>query len=156
MFKNLLPWKHSTENDLMEIDPQNELSQFRANFDEMLDRMWRGDWDDAWNQGWGCEVQDAENELIVRAEAPGFEPDEIDVRLSAGRLVMQAEHKSDEDAKGDGNGQVSRYGKFYRSMTVPAGIESEQIEASYKNGILEVHLPKGEEARTKRIAVTAK
>ncbi|MCA9137573.1 MAG: Hsp20 family protein [Planctomycetales bacterium] len=41
-------------------------------------------------------------------------------------------------------------------MTVPAGIKADQIEANYKNGVLEVHLPKGEEARSKRIAVMAK
>lgn len=64
---------------------------------------------------------------------------------------MKAEHKSET-----GNGKVKRYGKFYRSLTVPRGIEADKINASYKNGVLEVHLPKGEEAKTKRIAVKAK
>ena len=95
-------------------------------------------------------------EIDVRAEAPGFEPDEIDVRLSAGRLVLQAEHKTEQDTTENGNGHFSSYGKFYRAMSVPAGIEADKIEASYKNGILEVHLPKGEEAKSKRIAVKAK
>jgi HSP20 family protein len=155
MFKNLIPWKHQSDSDLMEVDPKNELAQFRANFDRMLSKMWSGDWDDAWNNGWGCDVQDAEDEIVVRAEAPGFEPDEIDVRLSAGRLVIHAEHKTEQDTTGNG-GHFSSYGKFYRAMSVPAGIEADKIEASYKNGILEVHLPKGEEAKSKRIAVHAK
>lgn len=154
MFKNLIPWKHQSDSELMEVDPTNELAKFRANFDRMLSNMWRGDWDDAWNHGWGCDVQDAEDEIVVRAEAPGFEPDEIDVRLSAGRLVLQAEHKDEKET--EGNGHYSSYGKFYRAMSVPAGIEAEKIEASYKNGVLEVHLPKGEEAKSKRIAVQAK
>jgi HSP20 family protein len=156
MFKNLIPWKHQSDSDLMEVDPKNELAQFRANFDRMLSKMWSGDWDDAWNNGWGCDVQDSEDAIVVRAEAPGFEPDEIDVRLSAGRLVMQAEHKTDQEATGNGNGHFSSYGKFYRAMSVPAGIEADKIKASYKNGVLEVHLPKGEEAKSKRIAVQAK
>jgi HSP20 family protein len=156
MFKNLIPWKQQSDSELMEVDPKNELAQFRANFDRMLSKMWSGDWDDAWNKGWGCDVQDAEDEIVVRAEAPGFEPDEIDVRLSAGRLVMQAEHKTEVVKTGNGNGHFSSYGKFYRAMSVPAGIEADKIEASYKNGILEVHLPKGEEAKSKRIAVQAK
>ncbi|WP_246146432.1 Hsp20/alpha crystallin family protein [Rubripirellula lacrimiformis] len=140
----------------MGVDPKNELAQFRANFDRMLGRIWSGDFDDAWNRGWGCDVQDAESEIVVRAEAPGFEPDEIDVRLSAGRLVMQAEHKSEQESTGDSNGHFSSYGKFYRAMSVPTGIEADKIEASYKNGVLEVHLPKGEEAKSKRITVQAK
>jgi HSP20 family protein len=156
MFKNLIPWKRQSDTELMEVDPKNELAQFRANFDRMLTNLWRGDWDDAWNSGWGCDVQDAENEIVIRAEAPGFEPEEIDVKLSAGRLVMQAEHKTEQATPGNGVGHFSSYGKFYRAMSVPAGIEADKIEASYKNGILEVHLPKGEEGKSKRIAVQAK
>jgi HSP20 family protein len=154
MFKNLISRQPQTDSELMEVDPKNELSQFRAGFDRMLSNLWRGDLDEVWNNGWGCDVQDSENEIVVRAEAPGFEPDEIDVRLSAGRLVLQAEHKSEQET--EGNGHFSSYGKFYRAMSVPAGIEADKIEANYKNGILEVHLPKGEEAKSKRIAVTAK
>jgi HSP20 family protein len=155
MFKNLIPWKGQSDSDMMEIDPKNELAQFRVNFDRMLRNLWSGDWDDAWNSGWGCDVQDAEHEIVVRAEAPGFERDEIDVHLSAGRLVMQAEHKTEKDPSGNGSKHFSSYGKFYRAMSVPAGIKADQIEASYKNGILEIHLPKGEEAKSKRIAVKA-
>lgn len=154
MFKSLIPWKRQNNNDLMKIDPANELAQFRANFDRIMDRVWQGDWDEVWNSGWGCDVKDGEAEIVVRAEAPGFEPDEIDVRLSGNRLVLQAEHKSEQAT--DGEGRYSSYGKFYRSMTVPAGIEADKIEANYKNGILEVHLPKGKATRAKRIAVTAK
>lgn len=156
MFKNLIPRKHQGDTEMMEVDPKNELAQLRANFDRMLSSLWRGDWDDAWNNGWGCEVQDAENEIVVRAEAPGFEPEEIDVRLSAGRLVIQAEHKTEQDAPESGSTHYSSYGKYYRAMSVPAGIEANKIEATYKHGILEVHLPKGEEAKSKRIAVKAK
>ena len=166
MLKNLIPSKHQSDSEMMEADSKNELAQFRANFDRMLSKLWLGDWDDAWNSGWGCEVQDTENEIVVRAEAPGFEPEEIDVRLSAGRLVIQAEHKTEQDAPGqaspgqappsNGSRHYSSYGRFYRAMSMPAGIEADKIEASYKNGILEVHLPKGEAAKSKRIAVKTK
>jgi len=152
MFKNLIPRKNASDTEMVEIDPKNEIAQFRANFDKMLNRIWSGDWEDAWNTGWGCDVQDGETEIVVRAEAPGFEPDEIDVQLSGNRLVVRAEHKTETKT---GNGNTSRYGKLYRAMSVPSGIEADKIEASYKNGILEVHLPKGEEARSKRIAVEA-
>ncbi len=122
--------------------------------DRFLSDPWGGDWDDAWNKGWGCEVKDDEDEIFVRAEAPGFEPQEIDVHLSAGRLVMQAEHQSERDT--NGNGHTTSYGKFYRAINIPEGIDADKIEANYKNGVLEVHLPKTEAARPKRIAVKAK
>lgn len=150
MFKNLIPWGKSHDTDLVTVDPKTEVAQFRANFDKMLERIWSGDWEDAWNSGWGCEIQDGESEIIVRTEAPGFEPDEFDVQLSGNRLVVQAEHKTESKK---GNGTSSRYGKLYRAMTVPSGIDAGKIEANYRNGVLEVHLPKGEESRSKRIAV---
>ena len=153
MFKNLIPWKKSTPAELVEIDPTTEVAQFRTNFDNMLDRIWSGDWEDAWNAGWGCDVQDGEDEIVVLADAPGFELDEFDVQLSGNRLVVQAEHKTE---KTNGNEQISRYGKLYRAITVPSGIEADKIAANYKNGVLEIHLPKGEEARSKRIVVSAK
>ena len=53
-------------------------------------------------------------------------------------------------------GRTARYGKFYQSMSVTARIDADKIEANYKNGNLEVHLPKAEVTRAKRIAVTAK
>ena len=49
MFKNIIPRKRKNQNELMQIDPGNELSQFRANFDRMLDHFWQGDWDEVWN-----------------------------------------------------------------------------------------------------------
>lgn len=153
MFKNLIPWGSSKETEMVAVDPKTEVAQFRANFDKMLERIWSGDWEDAWNSGWGCDIQDGEGEIVVRTEAPGFEPEEFDVQLSGTRLVVQAEHKTES---GNGNGKSTRYGKLYRAMTVPSGIEADKIQASYKHGILELHLPKGEEARSKRIAVAAK
>lgn len=151
MFKSLIPWSKATDSDATGSDMTNEISRFRADFDNLIERLFSAEGDNPWSTGWGCEVKDGENEIVVSAEAPGFDPQEIDIQLSGNRLVMQAEHKSES-----GNGKVKRYGKFYRSITVPRGIEADKIDASYKNGVLEVHLPKGEEAKTKKIAVKAK
>ncbi|EMI45661.1 Hsp20/alpha crystallin family protein [Rhodopirellula sp. SWK7] len=141
-----------TKEALVEVDPMTELSQIRSNFDRMLGGMLRGHWEEAWNAGWGCDVKDDPAEFFVRAEAPGFEPDEIDVQISGNRLVMQAEHESETD---DAHGKSSRHGKLYRAVTLPAGIDEDKIQASYKNGVLEVHLPKSDAVKPKRISVTA-
>lgn len=154
MFKNLIPRQHPAKSGLAEHDSSKEFAEFRDNFDRLMSQFLQGDWDEVRSQSWGCDVQDSEDELVVRAEAPGFDPEEIDVHLSGDRLVIQAEHKAEQ--KTDGNGRYSHYGKFYRSMNVPSGIEADKIEANYKNGVLEVHLPKGEQARSKRISVAAK
>lgn len=163
MFKNLIPWRQKREQqagrgDLLTTPANGELSHVRDDFASLLDRFY-GDaptiWGDfnQWDVGWGCDIEDADNEIVVRAEAPGFEPDEIEVQMSGNRLVLQAEHKQEKKEK---NGHSMHYGKFYRTMTMPRGIEADKINAEYKNGIVEVHLPKGPEAQSKRIPVKAK
>ncbi len=150
MFKNLIPWRHARDTDLATTDTSDEMTRFRSQFDQMLSRLF--DDDSAIATGWGCDVQDGEDSVTVRAEAPGFQPEEIDVQLSGNRLVMQAEHR--EESK-TAEGQRSQYGRLYRSVMVPSGIEADQIQATYKNGVLEIKLPKNEAMKSKRIEIAA-
>tara|TARA_R110002049_G_scaffold50370_3_gene143117 strand:- start:160663 stop:161124 length:462 start_codon:yes stop_codon:yes gene_type:complete len=153
MFKNLIPWRHANDTDMTTTDTSDDVARFRGNFDQLLGRLFDVDGDSERSIGWGCEVRDGEDAVSVRAEAPGFEPDEFDVQLSGNRLIIQAEHR--EEAK-KGNGSQAHYGRLYRSLTVPSGIEADRIDATYKNGVLEVTLPKEESAKSKRIKVAAK
>lgn len=158
MIKSLIPWRRHAIKVPAHRESgagSKELSQVRDEFQSMFDRLWKdpssalADFD-RWDIAGGCDLEDHEDEITVRAEAPGFDPEEIEVSMSGNRLVMQAEHKESED-----DGRRFRYGKFYRSVTVPRGIEADKIEAAYRNGVLEVHLPKGPEAHAKRIPVKA-
>jgi len=162
MFKNLIPWHHKREKpgqgDLLTRPTGGELARFREDFGSLLDRFYDSApsiWDDLnqWDVGWGCDVEDTDKEIVVRAEAPGFQPDEIEVQMSGNRLVVQAEHKEEKKGK---NGHSMHYGRFHREMTLPRGIEADKINAEYKNGIVEVRVPKGSEAQSKRIPVKAK
>lgn len=166
MLNNLLPWgkkqeRSASDTDTLVAEP-SQLARLRDEFDAMLEHFrhapsLRGEPSeglestDPWNVGWGCDLQDKDNEVVVRAEAPGFDPEEIDVRVSGNRLVMEAEHKTESEK----NGGSYQYQRFFRTMTIPRGIQADQIEAQYKNGVLEVHLPKGPDAQAKRIAVKA-
>ena len=157
MIKHLIPWHRHGEKIPARRGAEagvGEFGQLRDEFQSMFDRFWNDSSGaladlDRWDIASGCDLEDHENEITVRAEAPGFDPQEIEVSMSGNRLVMQAEHKE----QSDGNGSRYRYGKFYRSVTVPRGIEADKIQAEYKNGVLEVHLPKGPEAQAKRIPV---
>lgn len=160
MFKNLIPWRKKHESHHVPVRGElttpmsNDIARLRDEFDSMLDRFWNGNlWEDfdRWNIGWGCDMEDSDKEVVVRAEAPGFKPDEIDIQLSGDRLILQAEHL--EESKKNGG---TYHSKFYRSMMMPRGIEANNIRADYKNGVLEVHLPKGPEAQAKRIPVKTK
>jgi len=124
---------------------------FQDVFDSFFDRMmrhWAGPL--APERGglrfWDFDVSENEKELVVRAELPGFEPDDIDIRANDNSLTIQAEKKSEGE-------QEEAYRSFYRSVTLPAGIDTEKVQASYRNGVLELHLPRSEEAQPRRIKV---
>jgi HSP20 family protein len=103
-------------------------------------------------EGWGLEMEEKEEEVIVRAEVPGFEANELDVRLAGDLLTIRAEHKA-EPKKGGEEPVEERYGKMERTLTLPPGIVPEKVEARYHNGVLEVHVPRSPAVMPKRIEV---
>jgi len=107
--------------------------------------MSRGDWE--LDLGW----EDKGQEYLFRTELPGFEPDEIDIKLSGNLLTVRAEHK--EEKKDKQGGASYRYGAFTRTFTLPHGADEEKLDARYHHGVLEVHLPKTAAADSKRIEV---
>jgi HSP20 family protein len=157
--KSMIPWKRRNENGgstALAERPRDALTQMRGELDSLFDRFF-GDWPtpagrDWPMMGWGFDVDDKENEIVVRADAPGFEPDDFNVEIVGENLVLEAEHKEEEKK---GNGRHYRHGTLYRRVALPHGVETDKIEARYHNGVLEVHVPKGEEAKGKRITVKA-
>ena len=97
------------------------------------------------------ETEELENEIVLRAEVPGFEMSEIEVTLLGNELTVRAEHTEPEPRKGEA--PERGYARLERTMTLPAGIVPEKIEARYHNGILEVHIPRSPEAKPRRIEV---
>jgi HSP20 family protein len=157
---NLIPWKkkHQPTNggSLIAQPVDRSLTQFRNDFESLVSRFWN-DWpfgDDRWLQsrlGWSFDIDDKDDEYVVRAEAPGFEADDFEVDVRGNYLSIRAEHK--EEQKNDDNGSRYQYGKFERTTLLPPGVDTENVSARYRSGVLELHLPKKEEARGKRITV---
>ena len=98
---------------------------------------------------WGFEMEEKEGEVVCRAEVPGFEPKEIEVILLGNVLTIRAEHKPVPNAKKEEVPPV----KLERSMTLPTGVNPEKVEALYRYGVLEVHIPLGPEAKPRHIVV---
>jgi HSP20 family protein len=115
--------------------------------------------------GWGTamaavDVVDKEKEIQVRAELPGMDENDIDVRLSEGLLTIHGEKKEErEEGEEEGSYYVSerRYGSFQRSFRIPDGIDLNKVEAEFKKGVLTVTLPKTKEAqeKTRKIQIKA-
>jgi HSP20 family protein len=104
---------------------------------------------------WGAEVEPTEKEVVVRAELPGFEPNEIEVHLVGEVLIIEARHGEPvpEEKKEKEAIKEVPYAHVRREITLPAGVEAEKAVATYRNGILEVRFPKLPEAVGRRIEV---
>lgn len=157
--RNLIPWKRREDErgiSALAERPGDALSEMHRELDSLFGRYF-GDLlslsgRDSPLMNWGFDVDDRENEMVVSADAPGFEPDDFDVQIVGDSLVVKAEHKEEEKK---GNGHHYRRGSLYRRVALPPGVEADQIQARYHNGVLEVHVPKGEQAKGKRIAIKA-
>jgi HSP20 family protein len=100
----------------------------------------------------GLTMTETEKEYVVRAELPGFEPPEVTVTLLGNVLTVEAKH-GEEPKKGEPEVKERRYAHIKRAISLPEGAELEKLEATHRNGVLEVHLPKAPEAVPRRIEV---
>ncbi|MFC1665611.1 Hsp20/alpha crystallin family protein [Pseudomonadota bacterium] len=101
------------------------------------------------------DVKEDDDGYTVKADLPGVKKEDIDVSLQDGLLTINAETKMEKEDKEKGRviRQERRYGKFVRSMRLGTGINEAKVKASYKDGVLELKLPKSEEVKPKKISV---
>jgi HSP20 family protein len=109
---------------------------------------------------WNLEVEETEKEFVVKMEVPGFELPDFHLDLRGNKLLVKAEHtveakepaEKPEPAKKPLAKEVRSY---ERLLTLPEGIDLEKVEATYRNGVLTIVLPRKEETMGRRIPVHA-
>lgn len=109
--------------------------------------------------GWSPQVDilETDAELVLRADLPGLNKDQVDLEVSDGMLVMKGAKKEEKDEKGAEYRIVERtYGAFERAFALPSSVDAEHIRAEFTNGVLEVHLPKTEKSMGRRVQITQK
>jgi len=117
-----------------------------------------GDADTVPERAWAprCDVKEADSELIFSADLPGMSLDDISVELHGDTLTIKGERKQEQEEKTDNMHRVERViGAFYRAFTLGVPVKADEVKASYKDGVLTVSVPKAEDAKPKRIAITA-
>lgn len=152
---NLASWRNRERRRAAEYPLANLRNEFGTLFDRFFGILpAAGEGGDV-EYAWGLDVDETDREVIVRAEAPGFEAKDFDVELSGNVLHIRAEQKKEEkkDEKEKGGFTERRFARFERLVTLPEHLDRNKIEASYRNGVLEVRLPKTPEAQGKRIEV---
>jgi HSP20 family protein len=100
------------------------------------------------------DIAERKDAYLVTVELPGVEADDLEITLEDGLLTIQGErHSTQESSEQQFHRVERRYGAFRRSITLPAQVRAEQIEASFENGVLQIVVPKMEEAKPRRIQV---
>jgi HSP20 family protein len=107
-------------------------------------------------EGWTppVDVFEDKDKYVLRAEIPGMKKEDIEVSLDGNTLTISGERTQEEEKKEGETYRAERFfGRFQRSITLPASVQADKIEASYKDGVLTIRAHKSEEAKPKQIAV---
>ncbi len=130
------------------------LNRLRQEFDDLWQKfyvevpaLWNAERGDL---RWSFDVADQPEAYVVTAKAPGFKQSDFSVELRGDQLVLQASKTKEEKAK---DKELLTSTEFYRSMTIPAHVAADKIDAHYKHGVLTVTLPKTEEGKGRKIQV---
>jgi HSP20 family protein len=100
------------------------------------------------------DIHETEHELIVKADLPGVDPKDLDIRVENNLLTIRGERKFEKKVNEDNYLRVERaYGSFSRSFSLANTVNPEAIQADYQNGVLTLNIPKREEAKPKQIKV---
>jgi HSP20 family protein len=108
----------------------------------------------SFNWSIALDVVESDDEFIVKASLPGINPDDLEITFNDHNLTIKGEVTEEEELD-DAHYHLRerRYGSFTRSIKLPSGIEADKIEAKYDSGVLELHLPKVEEVKPKKITI---
>ncbi len=132
-------------------------------FDRMFEDFWRRPLPSRWRpeRWWPGEVSmpaldvfEEKDDVVVKAELPGLGKEDLQVQITGNTLTLKGEKKKKEEVKQEEYYYCERsHGSFTRNIELPCEVKSDQTKASFKDGVLEVRLPKTEESKKKSIAV---
>jgi HSP20 family protein len=137
-----------------------ELTRFRGELDNLFNRFFDLDWpvgteriaDALWRPR--LDLINGDKEITVKVELPGVEAKEIDIALEGRSLTIKGEKKQESETKEDNYQRMERsYGYFSRSLQLPAEVDQDKVDASYKKGVLKIVLRKTKASETKKIEI---
>ena len=144
--------------DLIPRKPFSELSTVRNE----MDRLWNRFLDDwplptVFTKGWApmADISETKDKLIVKAELPGLEPEDIKLSLSGNLLTIKGEKKKEKEEKDEQHYSLERYsGEFQRSFRLPVEVLEDKIDAKFDKGVLTITMPKATKTPKKEIKIS--
>ena len=145
--------------DLIRWEPRRRL--IRNLFDDFFDMVQsptlaRRGWPNGDMREPAIDLIDSKNELIVKAELPGVKKEDVTISLVNNSLTIKGEMEKEEETKKEAYSRRERaYGTYTRTVSLPMEIDSDKMRAKFKNGVLEISLPKKTETQSREITIEA-
>ena len=139
---------------LVRWQPWTELAGLQTEMSRLMNGLVEGN--DKTNQGWvpALDVWETDSEVVYAFDLPGLAEDDISIEVQEGSLTVTGERTRTSETSNDRFYRFERrYGTFTRTIGLPQGVSEDAIQASYDSGVLEIHVPKPEEAKPRRIQV---
>jgi HSP20 family protein len=139
--------------------PTSSLSPFRREVDRLFGSVFDSPFFEFQRSGLvpALDFSESEDAYNVKVELPGVEEKDISITLADGNLEIKGEKKVEKEEKAElCYCSERRYGSFSRVVEIPSSVDAEKVTATFKNGILEVALPKKEEAKPKEVKIKVK
>jgi HSP20 family protein len=143
---------------LVRWEPDRRLEAIQSDFDRVFDAFFGTRPANGPGRQWApaMDLVETDDHLVLKADLPGLDKDDVEIEVSDGVLTISGERKTEHEEREDGYHRVERaYGRFSRSLSLPDGIDAEQVKANFDKGVLEVRIPKPAERKPHRVQIGA-
>lgn len=139
-------------------DPFRDLITLREKMNRLFEEAFtsRGEEKELISSSWtpSVDIYETENALVLNAELPGLDEDDIEIKIEDNTLSIKGERKFEKETKEENYHRIERaYGSFYRSFSLPSYVDQDKIEAEHENGILKITMPKKPELKPRKVKV---
>jgi HSP20 family protein len=158
---NIIPWRNKKAEPTVE-PAESSLATLRDEMSRLFERFFREPfdvglskaWPAAFGRGVRMDLAESEKDVVIKAELPGVDPNDVEINVTGNMLTVRGEKKEEKEEKKRDYHFVERsYGGFHRSVQLPSSVNPEKVDAEFKNGVLTVKLAKRTDAKPKRITV---
>jgi HSP20 family protein len=143
-------------NSVIRWEPFRNVNSLQEQFNRLFEGSFPGRSSESNLTTWApaVDIYETENELVLKADLPDINEKDLDIRIENNTLTVRGERKFEKQVNEDNYLRVERsYGSFSRSFSLPNTINTEAINAEYKNGVLTVTMPKRAESKPKQVKV---
>src|SRR4051794_12030773 len=137
-------------------EPLRELSSLQTEMNRLFNTVFDTPAPNGGSRRWGpaMDLVETPDDFVLRADLPGLTQDDVKIEVEDTVLTISGERKAEHEAREEGFYRLERaFGTFSRSLTLPKGVDAEGVRAAFHNGVLEVHIPKPEATKPRRIEI---